>query len=190
MAINKDKIKDLVEIFYQAPFKTFFINSLDGESFVKHYAVFVSLGITTSLGVIKDIKNVLKRVEGGKYSTKIVILKSTNISGQFLNYPIDCDEETLEQFSMNPKEYPSEYWKKDEAHKLLQEYKDKKNENYISQLEKLITKIETAPTGWDNVFIYQESPSNFGIFHTRVNYKKETDGSEYRIGIYVEETNN
>ena len=41
--IDKDKIHNLVGVFYQPTFKTFFINSVDGETFIKPIGIFVSL---------------------------------------------------------------------------------------------------------------------------------------------------
>lgn len=183
MAINKDHIHDMVEIFYQAPFKTFYINSRDGITFTKPYAVFVSLGITTSLQVLTDIKNVLTRSEGG-YKTKLVILKSNNVLGQFLNVPIE--EPEIQQYDMDPKSYPSQLWGESDIQGLLDANKD--NEGITSQIEKLISKINSGPSGWENCYIFQEKPDWYNIFHTKVNYRKDPDGSEYRIGIYVEAT--
>ena len=81
--INRDKVHSLVEVFYQPSFKTFYVNSVDGETFVKPVGVFVSLGITTSLKVLEDIKNIISGSEG--YSATLAEIKSKKVAGQFLN---------------------------------------------------------------------------------------------------------
>ena len=189
MPINREKVHEFVEVFYQPTFKTFYINSVDGETFVKPVGVFVSLGITTSLKVITDIKDVIQA--SGEYNAKLAEISSKKVGGQFLNtltmldnpeqYLIVettddiLDEEQANKELLNMKNYMNP----DEDLKVLQEYAPK-----ISKLQDLIDKL-TSGNSWSTNLIKKED-GDYKIFHRYVNYKKEGD-LEYRIGIFVSE---
>ena len=189
MPINREKIHELVEVFYQPTFKTFYINSVDGETFVKPVGVFVSLGITTSLKVINDIKNVIQ--ESGEYNAKLAEISSKKVGGQFLNTLTMLDNPTqylipdLTDDIMDEKQANEEllkmknYMNPEEDLKVLQEYAPK-----ISKLQDLIDKL-TKGDCWDSHLIKKED-GDYKIFHKYINYKKDGD-LEYRVGIFVSE---
>ena len=79
--MTREEVKNLVEVFYHPPFKTFYINSLDGKSFVRQTGV--RLGITTSMNVIENIKEIIETHKG--YSACIAEISSKKIAGQFMN---------------------------------------------------------------------------------------------------------
>lgn len=188
--INRDKVHSLVEVFYQPSFKTFYVNSVDGETFVKPIGVFVSLGITTSLKVLEDIKNIIAGSEG--YKAVLAEIKSRKVAGQFLNTVTN---------TMNPKQYKIENLSEDIMNEsesraelermkgmmdpsqdleILKEYAPK-----ISRLQDLMDKL-TSTHGWDAHLIQKEKSGDYRIFHQYINYKKEGD-LEYRVGIFVTE---
>lgn len=187
--IIKEKIDGIVEIFYQQNFKTFYVNSTDGKSFVKPFGVFVSLGITTSMKSLEDIRSVISST--GDYSAVIAEISSKRVGSQFLNTPTNLEspkQYTLENFDDNVLD-------KEEAEKELQQLKDKMNteedvdilQTYapkVSKLQDLINKLTTT-NGWDSHRIQRDGES-YRIYHQNVNYKKEGD-IEYRIGIFVSE---
>ena len=191
MAINREKIHNLVEVFYQPTFKTFYVNSVDSETFVKPLGVFVSLGITTSMKVLEDIKNII--VNTGGYSAIVAEISSKRVAGQFLNTLIETEnpkQYKLTEFDssiMNEEEARSELGRMRELMspnqdlEILKEYAPK-----ISRLQDLIDKL-TSTQGWD-AHLIQNDNGEYRIFHQYVNYKKE-DEVEYRVGIYVSEEN-
>lgn len=188
--INRDKVHSLVEVFYQPSFKTFYVNSVDGETFVKPIGVFVSLGITTSLKVLEDIKNIIAGSEG--YKAVLAEIESKKVAGQFLNTvtctvdPKQYKIENLSEDIMNESESRAELEKMkgmmDPSQDLdiLKEYAPK-----ISRLQDLMDKL-TSTHGWDAHLIQKEKSGDYRIFHQYINYKKEGD-LEYRVGIFVTE---
>lgn len=197
MAISKETIHELVEVFYQPPFKTFYINSSDGETFIKPLGVFVSLGITTSLRVLQDIRDVLSKSSG--LSARLAEIKSQKIAGQFLNYIVPKKESDIVQYNMT--EFPDLCMDEDTAKDLLKRMKEKMISSEksdvislydycpkISKLSELIDKLNSNPVGWRDHMIQETPEGEYRIFHKKVNYQRsEIDGSEYRIGIYVTE---
>lgn len=197
MAISKETIHELVEVFYQPPFKTFYINSSDGETFIKPLGVFVSLGITTSLRVLQDIRDVLSKSSG--LSARLAEIKSQKIAGQFLNYIVPKKESDIVQYNMA--EFPDLCMDEDTAKNLLKRMKEKMISSEksdvislydycpkISKLSELIDKLNSNPVGWRDHMIQETPEGEYRIFHKKVNYQRsEIDGSEYRIGIYVTE---
>lgn len=190
--IDREKIHDLVEVFYQPTFKTFFVNSVDGNTFTKPTGIFVSLGITTSLKVLIDIRDVINSTD--EYTATLVEISSKKIAGQFLNtvtnrdpkqYEItDFSNETIMDFEESTKEL--ERLKKiiedksDKSLKLLKEYAPK-----ITRLKDLMEKLNST-NGWNAHLIQKTDSGDYRIFHKFVNYNKVGD-LEYRLGIYVVE---
>lgn len=188
--INRDKVHSLVEVFYQPSFKTFYVNSVDGETFVKPVGVFVSLGITTSLKVLEDIKNIISGSEG--YSATLAEIKSKKVAGQFLNtvtcttgpkqYKITNLSEDImgEEESKAELERMKNLMNPSQDLDILKEYAPK-----ISRLQDLIDKL-TSTHGWDAHLIQKKASGDYLIFHQYINYKKEGE-LEYRVGIFVTE---
>lgn len=160
--INRDKVHSLVEVFYQPSFKTFYVNSVDGETFVKPVGVFVSLGITTSLKVLEDIKNIISGSEG--YSATLAEIKSKKVAGQFLNtvtcttgpkqYKITNLSEDImgEEESKAELERMKNLMNPSQNLDILKEYAPK-----ISRLQDLIDKL-TSTHGWDAHLIQKRLP--------------------------------
>lgn len=190
MPISREKIHELVEVFYQPTFKTFYVNSIDGETFIKPIGVFVSLGITTSLKVIESIKDV---ISGYDYNTMIVELSSKKVNGQFLNtvvsdnpsqYKIDDSEDTLgRDQAIEELCKLKAYMKPTEDLDVIQYYAPK-----IQKLQGLIDELDNNPQGWEDHVINIEN-DEYKIFHKTVNYMKDENDVEYRIGIFVSEKN-
>lgn len=186
--INRDKVHSLVEVFYQPSFKTFYVNSIDGETFVKPIGVFVSLGITTSLKVLENIKNIIAETKG--YNAVLAEISSKKVSNQFLNTLIktnDINQYKITEFSsdimdeVQSREELSkmkELMNPSENLEVLKEYAPK-----ISRLQDLIDKL-TNTHGWDAHLIQKELNGDYRIFHQYINYKSE-NSIEYRVGIFV-----
>jgi hypothetical protein len=187
MSLNREKIHEIVEVFYQPTFKTFYVNSTDEETFIKSIGVFVSLGITTSLKVIENIGEV---ISGYGYNTRIVEISSRKVNGQFLNTI------TFENPSQYLIEDLDDILGKDEASeelcRLREKMKPEEDLNTvqayapkIQKLQELIDELDKIPNGWD-IHVIKKEDNDYKIFHKLVNYKKEGD-VEYRIGIFVSE---
>lgn len=185
----KEQIKELVGVFYQPPFKVFYINSLDGAEFIKPIGVFVSLGITTSLGLLENIKNII--LSTGDYDARLVKISSVkkDINGQYLNtiegenidfqfdvssVPPLCMDETGSKELL--RELKSKLTPESDL-SLLREYTPK-----VQKLSELIDKLD-RDSSWDLHMIIPTT-SGYKIFHKKVNYIQK-DEKEYRIGIYV-----
>lgn len=187
MSLGREEVHEIVSIFYQPTFKTFYVNSVDGKTFVKPLGVFVSLGITTSVKVLEKIQNILNE----KYNACLAEISSIKVGEQFLNTLVNTT--SPKQYELT--EFGNNVLDKDGAQKeigrmrnlmnpeeslaVLQEYAPK-----ISRLQDLIEKLD-ADNGWKDHMI-QEEDDDYRIFHKKVNYKKEGD-VEYRLGIYVSE---
>jgi len=190
--VDKKKIHELVGVFYRPTYKTFYVNSVDGESFIKPTGVFVSLGITTSMKVIEDIRNTIEENTG--YCAMIAEISSKKIGSQFINTITNIDnpqQYRLESFGENVLDEAAaraelegmmELMNPQQDLSVLNEYAPK-----VSRLQDLINKL-TDSNGWDSHAIQRidESEGSYGVFHKLVNYRVDGD-VEYRLGIYVRE---
>lgn len=193
MAIHKDKIHELVEIFYQRRFKTFYVNSENGKTFSTPSGVFVSLGITTPLRVLWDMQKVLSQ----EYNACLAEIKSDIVGGQYMNIVTDRKEDEIAQYIIDPSQYPEKVMNEVEAKELLEMLKAKVNTDSpievlrelapkVGKLQQVIQKLDSS--GWDRHLIQVDESGDYKIFHTKVNYWKDSNsGSEYRIGVYVTE---
>jgi hypothetical protein len=195
MALHKEKVHELVEIFYnQRKFKTFYVNSVDGKTFSMPSGVFVSLGITTPLRVLTEIKNVLK--DQG-FDSRLAEIRSDKVGGQYLNIVTSKTEEEISQYVIDENQYPEKTMNETEAKELLELLKAKvvtdspievlrEISPKVSKLSQIIENLDRS--GWDRHLVQIDEDGGYKIFHTKVNYLKDSDtGSEYRIGIYVTE---
>ena len=195
MALHKEKVHELVEIFYnQRKFKTFYVNSVDGKTFSMPSGVFVSLGITTPLRVLTEIRNVL-RDQG--FGSKLAEIRSDKVGGQYLNIVTSKTEDEIEQYVIDESQFPEKTMTETEAKELLELLKAKvTTESPIEVLREISPKVSKLSqiienldrSGWDRHLVQIDFDGSYKIFHTKVNYLKDSDtGSEYRIGIYVTE---
>lgn len=195
MALHKEKVHELVEIFYnQRKFKTFYVNSIDGKTFTMPSGVFVSLGITTPLRVLTEIRNVL-RDQG--FGSRLAEIRSDKVGGQYLNIITSKSEDEISQYVIEESQYPEKTMNETEAKELLELLKAKvvtdspieilrEVSPKVSKLSQIIENLDRS--GWDRHLVQIDTDGGYKIFHTKVNYYKEpTTGSEYRIGIYVTE---
>lgn len=185
MGINKEKIHDRVEIFYQSPFKTFYINSVDGVEMIKPFGVFVSLGITTSLDMIKKVRDGLAQDASTNYKTSLVEIVSKSIGGQYLNYVIPHEEPEIHQYKVT--RFPESVMTLKEAREKMIQLKSEMKLQEAFQIERSINKIESDPVFSDDL-VYRSPDGEYRVFCTHLNYTVDPEtGYEYRIGIYVEE---
>jgi hypothetical protein len=189
---TRERIKNIIEIFYRPKFKIFNINSLDGKVFNHLEGVFVSLGITTSMKVMEDIAEVINTEDSGLKAT-VAEISSKKVVNQYLNTVTKKTE--VEQYLIPNLDDPG-LLDKEASLKLLESLKQNLSEEAdledlknltpkISKLATLIQKLDKS-SGWDGHMIQEDGEEFYRIFHKFVNYKKVGD-IEYRIGIYVEE---
>ena len=194
--IDKDSVKDLVGVFYHPPFKIFYINSDDGENFKKPVGVFVSLGITTSPGVIEDIKNIIDSTP--EFRAEIVEIQSKKKSGQFMNTIVKRYSNSGE-ISQYLSELKGDLLDREEAFKELEKMKSvmvpdsdyeilREYAPKISRLSELIGKLDESEKWAGHLIQRSDEDGGYKIFHKYVNYKCDGD-EEYRIGILVEDKN-
>lgn len=193
--MTKEKLRDLVSVFYRNTFKIFYINSEDGETFIKPFGLFVSLGITTSPNILENIRDVL---ESNGYTATICEISSKRFGGQFLNTISNIKSPS--QYELT--EFDDDILDRSRAIQLLEEYKKEINQDQdievlktvvpkSARLEELINRLDRTSC-WDLHMIQRnhfDDSESFNIFHKFVNYK-QVDGVEYRLGIYVSKYNN
>ena len=139
MAIDKNNVREVVEIFYQAPFKIFSVNSLDGETFTKVDGVFVSLGLTVPIETNTEIKDILNRVKG--YKARVAELKSTKMINQFLNVLTDKEEGEVNSYNLD---FPENSYNKEGLEELIKSLHLECKEMYSGSEE---SKIELEKFG-------------------------------------------
>lgn len=196
--ISIEEVHKLVSIFYQPEFKTFYVNSSDGEKFTMPSGVFVSLGITTSMEVLKSIRGVINT--GDEYSAELVEIVSKRIAGtQYMNSVTRHNlEEQYKAKVESPENTLDELGAKKELERLGKIVQDSSNDflddniqkviiDYNS-LKKVVEKLDHISGGWDNHRIVYRGESGYGFYHLLVNYEKRND-LEYRVGIYVTQKN-
>ncbi len=184
--IERGRIQDLVKVFYQQPFKVFYINSNDGTTFMKPKGLFISLGLTTGMKTLEGLRDVISSTYP-ETKARIVEIKSKLVSGgQFLN----TITENLNPCPYVISEFPGDLLDLDESNKELQMLREKIKETQdikliaaTQKLQELIDKLSSGD-GWENHRIIKQD-ADYKIFHKVTNYIKKDD-VEYRIGIYVE----
>lgn len=182
----KVTLRDIVELFYQSPFKIFNINSIDGETIIKPFGYFISLGITTSLDSLRLIRDYISKSDYG-FESKIVEIKSIKSDkyGDYLNVLLPTRESEIKKYESEPPEN-IEILDKEGVSKLLRDIQSQieKGDFRKSPLKQKINEIlEKIGDDWDTKSVSMKDGVP-GIFHKYVNYKKNED-SEYRIGIYA-----
>ena len=193
MGVDKERVKEIIEVFYQAPFKVFNVNTEDGQSFSNVSGVFVSLGLTTPLQTLEEIKNILNNTKGHK--ARLAELKSTRYYGQFLNQITEKEEEEIKPYKLDT---PKESYDEAQTDKLLEEMisicKSSQNDpnNNIGEITQNILKIKelqgliNSTGGWEDSVIFKKSSGEYKVFRKTSNYYQVDDNVNYRIGIYVE----
>lgn len=179
-------LRDIVELFYQSPFKIFNVNSIDGETMIKPFGYFISLGITTSMESLRLICDYISKSDYG-FEARIVEIKSVKSEryGDYLNTLLPTQESEISKYPSLP---PGDLkiLEKDEAEKTLENIQGQIREGdfRLSPMKQKLSDILSKINGdWDSYAI-QIKDDMLGVFHKYVNYKK-TDDSEYRIGIYA-----
>lgn len=194
MGADKEKIREIVEVFYQAPFKVFGVNSEDGKSFSKISGVFVSLGLTTPLQTLIEIKNILNNTKGHK--ARLAELESTKFCGQFLNRITEKSEDEIKPYELKS---PENSYDEKQTRELIDDLvnicklgsEGINVENNIGEIIQNIQKIKelqqylNTSGGWeDSVIVKKEN--DYKIFRKTSNFNQVSNEVNYRIGIYVE----
>lgn len=188
--VSREKIHELVKLFYQHTFKTFYINSEDGKEFSKPLGVFVSLGMTTKLKTLENIRDFISANKD--FKAKIVEISSKRVDDQFLNTLVET--ENPQQYRIE--ELPDNIISRKEAYEELEKLKNEMNlrtsledltekTHQVKKLKALIDNLEETH-GWDSHAIQRDGDSDYRIFHLFVNYAKK-EGVEFRLGIFVDE---
>ena len=158
---TREKIRNIIEIFYRPKFKIFNINSLDGKVFNHLEGVFVSLGITTSMKVMEDIAEVINTEDNGLKAT-ITEISSKKVVNQYLNTVVK--KTGVEQYLIPNLDEPG-LLDKEASLNLLENLKQELTEEAdledlknltpkISKLASLISKLDKS-SGWDGHMIQE-----------------------------------
>lgn len=189
--ISREKVYELVKLFYPHTFKTFYVNSVDGNEFVKPIGVFVSLGLTTKFKTLENIKDFI--ASDGKCEAKIVEITSKKVGDQFMN--TIYKESGVSQYRIE--DLPDNTLDRDAAVEAYKELEKQMMDPHSSlenmtevahKIKKLKTLIDNLDEtgGWNDHIIMKDGDADYKIFHLNVNYTKR-EGVEYRLGIFVDE---
>jgi len=127
---------------------------------------FVSLGLTTSVETLEKLKNVYKNSDYG-FESKLVRVRSVkSLSGSYINEVYDETPEKFYSGDLKP------------GYKVLG-IESKKDYPEIAK------SIEESPGSWNDHGILVCDGKDPVVYYKRVNYKKLDDGTELRLGIYV-----
>lgn len=193
--ILKEDVKKLVELFYRHNFKLFYINSLDGKTFEKSEKIFISLGITTNIKTLKYVSDSIKISSNYKYKSSIAEIVSNKIEGTelYMNSVVKVgDENDIIQYDqVLPSGAISIFDVPGCIDKLRTNISENENirlvesdglREEVSELNVLYEKYKDQ----SNIYLYKEN-GEWKPFYEKVNYRKDEDGKEYRIGILVEQ---
>lgn len=187
--MNKVKLKELIEVFYQQPFKIFYVNSLDSVNFIKPTGLFISLGISTSEFTMNKLKTIIENTYPESCPRIAELMSIRTDSGDFLNTitnnhdpkPYKLDEEKTDLVLLD----------KTSAEKELSELREQLinnnsvPESVLIRTQKLLECIEMIHDRWEENRIQKRENDEYKIFHLISNYKKDKNDVEYRIGIFV-----
>ena len=187
----REKIRNIIEIFYRPKFKIFNINSLDGKVFDHLEGVFVSLGITTSMKVMEDIAEVINTEDNGLKAT-ISEISSKRVVNQYLNTVIKKTE--VKQYLIPNLNEPG-LLDKEASLGLLEKLKQELSEEAdledlknltprISKLASLISKLDKS-SGWGGHMIQEDKKEFYRIFH-----KFSNSNLRVAFGFYLTEKKN
>ena len=139
-----------------------------------------------------------KVLETQGYNTCLAEIKSDIVGGQYMNIVTDRKEDEIGQYIIDLSQYPEKVMNEVEAKELLEMLRAKVSDSEVpvevlrelapkvGKLQQIIEKLDNS--GWDRHLIQVDETGDYKIFHTKVNYWKDSvTGSEFRIGIYVTE---
>lgn len=128
---------------------------------------FISLGLTTSLETLEKLATVLRNSDYG-FSANVRELKSVRLdNNEYLNTITES----------KPEKYDTGILIKEGSVIFGEESKDRFPE--ITEF------IESSEGSWDYYGILCKPDSNPVVYYKKVNYMKQDDESELRLGIYV-----
>lgn len=178
--LTKAEISEVVSVFYQPKFKAYYINASKNGTAIHPIGVFISLGITTTLGTLNYVKESIEAL--GKYRAYLCEIKSKEVNGRYLNSISRLGEEEI-QDQYEIVDLPINVLNKEQAKLELVE-SEKMNSNQTEVLKKLIEKIDEG-NGWERHAI-QKDGNGYILYHKFVNYRKD-DAYDYRIGLFIAE---
>lgn len=183
----KVTLRDIVELFYQSPFKIFNVNSTDGETMVKPFGYFISLGITTSMDSIRLIKDYISKSDYG-FEARIVELKSIKSDkyGDYLNILLPTPESEIKKYKSLPPQDDSLVLEAKEVEEEMEKINKKIQDGdfrFSPIKQKLTEVLEKIGNDWESKAVLMKNGIP-NVYHKYVNYMK-TEDSELRIGIYA-----
>lgn len=187
---TRENVCNLISVFYQNCFKVFYINSKDGKNFVKPIGLFASLGLTTSLDTLENIKKIL---EDNGYVARIAEMSSKIVGSQYLNYL--SSEKILKQYEtvFDDASIVSEKQAVDELSRREQSLSNSsqdidtlaKEAATVSSLRDSIKRISLMSNGWENHYLQlDKNDGEYSVLHRYINYKQDAN-VERRIGIFI-----
>ena len=191
--MTKQEIESTVSLFYPATVKVYYVNSSKGVELTPPYErIFVSLGITTSIKMLEEVRNNLDSVSYLKATLATLHTIRTD-SGRYCNEIIKIGDYTKDDQYSATKLSGGEFEKILDRAASFDMYDELLHSEQVEVANELKTMIEhfDEKDCWDEmavVFDIFEGIPFVKPFHRYINYHMDpSTKSEYRIGILVEE---
>lgn len=191
--MTKQEIENTVSLFYPSTVKVYYINSSNGKEYVPPYRrIFVSLGITSSIETISQIKDCLDSIS--YLNASLATIRTVrNSEGRYLNEVIRMGDDYTQEdqyvaTGLKDSTESDVILDREAALDLSDKLTDDTNYELSYQLKALISKFDEKGCWSDLGISYNKEEKTVVPFHKYINYRQDKEtGAEYRIGIVVEE---
>jgi len=191
--MTKQEIENTVSLFYPSSLKVYYINSINGSELTPPYRrVFVSLGITSSIKTISEVRDCLNNINYLK-ATIATIRTIRNSAGRYLNEVVKIGDYTRDDQYVATDLNGGEFEKILDRAAALHMYEELQHSEHVDQANEINAIIEKLDEKdcWDDMAICFDIVDNIPTvvpFHRYINYRLDQQSrAEYRIGILVEE---
>ena len=190
--MTKQEIERTVSLFYPASVKTIYINTVNGTELIPPYPqVFVSLGITSSIKTLNEVRDNLNSIS--YLSATLATTKSIRKEdGKYSNEVLKFGEYTKDDQYLATNMSGGEFEKILDRAASLDMYEELMQSEHVdqaNQLKELIGRLDEKDCWGDMAIAFDivDDTPMISLFHRYVNYRKDQEtGAEYRIGILVE----
>ena len=191
--MTKQEIEDTVSLFYPSSIKVFYVNYAGGSELTPPFRhAFVSLGITTSIKTMSELRDNLNNIDYLK-ATLATVRTIRNESGRYCNEVLKFGDYTQADQYKAEKASDSEYERLLDRDASLDMYEELLGVEHTDLAEKLKSTINLFDEKglWKDMailFDIVDGKPRISSFHKFVNYRVDPQkNAEYRIGIMVEE---
>lgn len=193
--MTKQEIETTVSLFYPSAVKVYYINSSNGHELKPPFKyMFVSLGITSSIKTLYDLRDTLNKISYIKASLSTISTRR-NETGRYFNEVIKVGDYSKEdQYRAAELDNPGEFGKvldKEASEGMCEELTRSGHLDQVQRLREIMAYIDEKECWSDMLVLFNivDGVPTVEPLHQKVNYMLDPKtGIEYRIGILIEET--